>query len=60
MNVTELPIKPDEKGRPRLVMCPVLHCNVDLHKCYRCVSYRGKGAVDDRVLLICAAPPLGE
>ncbi len=59
MNVTELPIKPDEKGRPRLVMCPVLHCNVDLHKCYRCVSYRG-GAVDDRVLLICAAPPLGE
>ncbi len=56
--MTELPIKPDEKNRPRMVSCPQLHCEVSLGKCYKCRLYRGRGAVDDRVLVICAAPPV--
>ena len=59
--VTELPIQAqvsDDKGRPRLVMCPVLHCRVDVHKCYRCHQYRGRGERLGQALVVCAAPPV--
>ena len=47
----ELPVKPDEKKRPRMVTCPLLQCEVSLGKCYRCPHYRGKGSTGDQVLV---------
>ncbi len=55
--MAELPIKPDAKKRPRMVTCPVLHCEVSLGKCYKCRHYRGREEASGRVLLICAWYP---
>ena len=55
--MTELPIKPDEKKRLRMVTCPQLRCEVSLGKCYKCRLYRGRGEASGQALVICAAPP---
>ncbi|MFH1482839.1 MAG: hypothetical protein ABIG98_01065 [Chloroflexota bacterium] len=56
--MTELPVKPDEKKRLRMVTCPMLHCEVSLGKCYKCRHYRGRGEAFGQALVICAAPPV--